>query len=460
MEDKIEELVPDEYHHFLPLLRKAVAEVLPPHRSYDHRIPLKEGFEHPFGPLYSLSRKELEALQEWLKENLSKGFIGASSSPAGAPILFVKKKDGTLSLGVDYRGLNQGTIKNRYPLPLIRETLNRLSKATYYTTLDVRGAYNLIRMAEGEEWKTAFRTRYGLFESLVMPFGLTNAPADFQHFFNDVLRPFLNDFCTAYLDDILIYSASLREHKVHVRKVLEVLSKNGLHLKAEKCEFHRTSVHYLGHIITENGITMDPAKIKAITEWEDLVDLHDVRAFLGFANFCRHFIKGYSTIVAPIVNLTRKDVKFSWSSECKKAFKILKSAFTSVPILQHFDPDKEILVETDASDFVSAGVLSQYGDDGLLHPVAYFSKKHSQAECNTRSTTRNSWLSSDAFRSGEPNSKVPHTISRCSRTTRTWSTSCPRRTLAVAKSAGPSSCPDSTSPSSTALGRLEPDPMP
>lgn len=276
---KIKELVPDEYHDFLPLFLKAVAEVLPPHRSYDHRNPLKECFEPLFGPLYSLSRNEMEALQEWLKVNISKGFICAFSSPASASILFVKKKDGILRVWVDYRGLNQGTIKNRYPLPLIRKTLIRLSKAKYYTTLDVRRAYNLIGMAEAEEWKTAFRTRYSLFESLVMPFGLTNAPADFQHFINDVLRPFLDDFCTSYLDDILIYSASLKEHKVHLRKVLEVLSKNSLHLKAEKCEVHKSSVHYLGLIITENGITMDPAKIKAITEWEDLVDLHDVRAF-------------------------------------------------------------------------------------------------------------------------------------------------------------------------------------
>lgn len=238
-DDKIKELVPQDYHDYLPLFKKAVADVLPPHRPYDHKIPLKEGFTPPFGPLYSLSKTELQALREWIDENLSKGFIRASSSPAGAPILFVKKKDGSLRLCVDYRGLNEGTIKNRYPLPLIRETLNQLSKARYYTTLDIRSAYNLIRVAEGDEWKTAFRTRYGLFESLVMPFGLTNALADFQRFINEVLHPFLDQFCTAYLDDILIYSNTLTEHKEHVRKVLDLLSQNGLHLKPEKYEFHK-----------------------------------------------------------------------------------------------------------------------------------------------------------------------------------------------------------------------------
>jgi len=150
-EAKIKALVPAEYHEFLPLFKKAIAEVLPPHRSYDHKIPLKEGFTPPFGPLYSLSKPELQALRQWIDENLSKGFIRASSSPAGAPILFVKKKDGSLRLCVDYRGPNEGTIKNRYPLPLIRETLMQLSKARYYTTLDVRGAYNLLRVAKGEE---------------------------------------------------------------------------------------------------------------------------------------------------------------------------------------------------------------------------------------------------------------------------------------------------------------------
>ena len=171
--------MPKEYHDFVPLFKKAVADVLPLHREYDHKIILREGFTLPFGPIYSLSIPELKALRECLDENLSKGFIIASSSPAGAPILFVKKSDGSLRLCVDYRGLNAGMIKNRYPLLLIREMLMRLSKAYYYTTLDVRGAYNLLRVAEGDEWKMPFRTWYGLYEFLVMPFGLTNTPADF-----------------------------------------------------------------------------------------------------------------------------------------------------------------------------------------------------------------------------------------------------------------------------------------
>ncbi|KAH0613403.1 uncharacterized protein H6S33_005289 [Morchella sextelata] len=312
------------------------ANEMPPHRPYDHKIPLKEGKEPPFGPLYGMSREELIVLKQYIRDNLQKGFIQASSLPASTPVLFVKKGDGTLRLCVDYRGLNELTVKNRYPLPLIRETLDRLSKAKWY---------NHIRMAEGEEWKTAFRTRYGHFEYTVIPFGLTNAPATFQHFINDCVRDYLDMFCTAYLDDIIIYSDTFEEHQVHVEKVLEALQRNGVLLKPEKCEFRTQSTTYLGLIIEPNGIKMDPRKVETVKNWT--------------------------------VPKTVKD-----TPEAQTAFNALKEAFTTAPILTHFDPEKEITVETDASDYVSAGVLSQYDDNGILRPVAYFSKKHSPAECN------------------------------------------------------------------------------
>ena len=183
----------------------------------------------------------------------------------------------------------------------------RLQKAKFYSILDVRGAYNLLREAEGDEWKTAFRTRYSLFESLVMPFGLTNAPADFQHFINDTLRPFLNVFATAYyLDDILVYSDTYAEHVSHVKQILAALTKAGLHLKPEKCQFHKQEVKYLGYIINTTGITMDQAKVKAVLEWALPRNPTDVRSFIGFANFYRRFIQNYSKIVAPLTNLTKK----------------------------------------------------------------------------------------------------------------------------------------------------------
>jgi len=312
---RLKSLIPPKYHSFLPLFWESIANKIPPHRPYDHRISLKEGFEPPFGPLYSLAHHMLEACKKWIEENLDKGFIRASSSPAGAPILFVKKGDGSLRLVVDYRGINEGTVKNRYPLPLVRETLMRISKGRFFTKLDVRGAYNLIQMAEGKEWKTAFQTRYGLFESLVMPFGLANTPADFQRFINETLTPFLDHFTSAYLDDILIYSDTMEEHTRHVHRVLERLTDASLHLKPEKCEFHKTEVKYLGLIIGADGIKMDPFKVETVKAWPPPENLRDVRVFLGFANFYHRFVKGYSKVVELLTQLTRKGQPFKWEKK-------------------------------------------------------------------------------------------------------------------------------------------------
>ena len=237
-------------------------------------------------------------------------------------------------------------------------------------------------MKEGEEWKTAFRTRYGHFESLVMPFGLTNAPATFQAYINDALRPILDRFCTAYLDDILIYSESEEQHIEHVKQILEALMKAGLQVKPQKCEFHTNNVEYLGFIITTEGLRMDPAKITTIIEWPIPKKLRDVRSFLGFGNFYRRFIQGYSHLARPLTQLTKKGTPFGWSDLCQATFERLKEAFPTAPILIHFDFNKEIVVETDASDVASAGILSQPGPDGLLHPIAFFSTKHTPAECN------------------------------------------------------------------------------
>jgi hypothetical protein len=368
--------IPPEYQDFGSLFSEEESRTLPPHRPYDHTIPLKEGATPSFGPLYALSHKELEVLRQWLDDNLAKGFIRSSSSPAASPILFVKKPGGELRLCVDFRDLNEKTVKNRYPLPLFRETLMRLHKARVFTKLDIRSAYNLIRMAPGEEWKTAFRTRYGFFESLVMPFGLTNAPASFQHFINDTLHEYLDVFCTAYLDDILIYSEREEEHTNHVRSVLSALSRAGLNLKPEKCEFRRSSVKYLGMIISNSGCGLDPAKVSTVQEWPTPRNVKDVQSFLGFANFLRRFILGYSRIVAPLTKLTRKGIPFKWEHDQQEAFDELKQAFTTAPVLRHFDPDLPITVETDASDYVSAGILSQHDPEGRRHPVANLYKKN------------------------------------------------------------------------------------
>ena len=312
--------IPPEYNEFADVFSKESASVLPPHRPHDHRIPLEPGTTPPFGPLYSLSEVELKALDEYIKENLSKGYIQASTSPAGAPILFVKKRDGSLRLCVDYRGLNKITVKNRYPLPLISESLDRLRSATVFTKLDLRSGYNLVRIAEGDEWKTAFRTRYGHYEYRVMPFGLTNAPATFQNLMNDIFREFLDDFAIVYLDDILIFSQTLEEHKRHVRLVLERLRANGLFAKPEKCSFYQDEIDYLGYIVSANGIKMDPKKVSAITEWPEPTSVNNIQSFLGFANFYRRFIKDYSRIAAPLTRLLKKNPGSSWTTQPARLF--------------------------------------------------------------------------------------------------------------------------------------------
>ena len=375
------DMVPADYHTYLDVFSKERADTLPPHRPFDHTIPIEEGKTPPFGPIYSLSETELKALKDYLEENLKKGFIQPSESPAAAPILFVKKKDGSLRLCVDYRGLNKITIKNRYPLPLIAELLDRLRQAKYYTKIDLRGAYNLLRIAKGEEWKTAFRTRYGLFEYLVMPFGLTNAPATFQHLMNHHFTDMMDKFVICYLDDILIYSNSLEEHKTHVAKVLQRLREAGLYAKAEKCEFHTKEVEFLGFVVDPDGIKMDKHKVQTVLNWPTPKTLHDVRAFLGFANFYRRFIKNYSSIAHPLTQLTRKGLIFDWKDKEEKSFQDLKHAFLSDGLLYHFDPDKPLILETDASDFAVAGILSQQHSSDI-HPIAFFSRKMVPAELN------------------------------------------------------------------------------
>jgi hypothetical protein len=220
-------------------------------------------------------------------------------SPAGAPIHLVKKKDGMLRLCIDYRGLNAMMVKDRTPLPLIGEVLDRLLRAKVYTKLDIKDTYHNLRIAKGDEWKMAFRTKYGLYEYLVMLFGLTNAPASFQRWMNEVLSDYLDVFCISYLDDILIYSDNIEQHRQHVKMILERVEEVGLKLRASKCEFHTDRMEYLGYIISPSGIQMDLAKVRAVAEWREPTNMKGVQSFLGFANFCKRFIQDFSNITAP-----------------------------------------------------------------------------------------------------------------------------------------------------------------
>ncbi|SPC65294.1 related to transposon-encoded proteins with TYA, reverse transcriptase, integrase domains in various combinations [Ustilago sp. UG-2017b] len=339
----LSDIIPPEYHQYLDVFSRVRADKLPPHRTYDHHIPLEEGKSPPFGPIYSLSEHELKTLWEYLEENLAKGFISPSDSPAASPILFVKKKD------------------------------------------DLRGAYNLLRIAKGDKWKTAFRTRYGLFQYNVMPFGLTNAPASFQHLMNDTFKDMLDWSLIIYLDDLLIYSSTLKQHQGHVSAVLARLRQAGLYAKAEKCQFSTSQTEFLGFVVSDQGVSMDPRKTEVITNWPVPKSVHDVQVFLGFCNFYRKFIPQYSRTAYPLTQLLHKEAQsapFAWNNEAQHAFEQLRSAFGTDTILHHFDPTRPIIVETDASDFAVAAVLSQSFDQGTRHPIAFFSKKLDPAQLN------------------------------------------------------------------------------
>ena len=376
-------LVPESYHDLKLVFSKSQACSLPPHRPYDCAINLLPGAPLPASRLYNISQAERQALEKYIKESLAAGLIRPSSSPLGAGFFFVAKKDGSLRPCIDYRGLNAITVKNRYPLPLLSSALEPVQSATVFSKLDLRNAYHLVRIRRGDEWKTAFKTPLGHFEYLVMPFGLSNAPAVFQSLVNDVLRDFLNLFVFVYLDDILIYSRTLSEHRHHVRLVLQRLLENRLFVKAEKCEFHKPSVTFLGLILEGGRVRSDPEKIRAVLEWPEPENRRELQRFLGFANFYRRFIRGYSQIAAPLHALTSVKTSFRWNTEADSAFRDLKDRFSKAPILVHPDPSKQFIVEIDASDTGVGAVLSQCsGLDQKMHPCAFFSRRLSPAERN------------------------------------------------------------------------------
>jgi hypothetical protein len=329
----LEELIPKEYQRYRETFEKKPAEELPPHRAYDCEIQLMEGAELRPGPIYPLPPRESEELKKMIDENLAKGFIRHSKSPIGSPVLFVSKKDGSLRMCIDYRKLNDITVKDRHPLPLTDELVNKLGEAKWFTKIDLRSGCNLVRIKEGDEWKTAFRSKYGHFEYLVMPFGLTNAPAVFQRMMNDIFRDKLDLCVVIYLDDILIFGTTLEQHIKDVTEVLERLQQYKLYAKPEKCEFHREEIEFLGLIIGKGKVKMDDGKTKAIKEWPTPRRVKDIQTFLGFANFYRRFIKGFSQKARAMNELLRKDTPWVWSEKEEKSFSSIKEAFTSAPVL-------------------------------------------------------------------------------------------------------------------------------
>ncbi|GKA71443.1 putative reverse transcriptase domain-containing protein [Tanacetum coccineum] len=322
---------------------------LPPTRQVEFQIDLVPGVVPVARAPYRLAPSEMKELSEQLKELSDKGFIRPSSSPWGAPVLFVKKKDESFRMCIDYRELNKLTVKNRYPLPRIDDLFDQLQGSSVYSKIDLRSGYHQLRVREEDIPKTAFRTRYGHYEFQVMPFGLTNAPAVFMDLMNRVCKPYLDKFVIVFIDDILIYSKNKQEHEEHLKLILELLKKEELYAKFSKCEFWIPKVQFLGHVIDNQGIHVDPTKIESIKDWASPKSPTEIRQFLGLAGYYRRFIKGFSKIAKPMTKLTQKKVKFEWGDKQETAFQLLKQKLCSAPILALPEGSEDFIVYYDAS---------------------------------------------------------------------------------------------------------------
>ncbi|GJU11669.1 putative reverse transcriptase domain-containing protein [Tanacetum coccineum] len=301
----------------------------------------------------------MKELSEQLQELSDKGFIRPSSSPWGAPVLFVKKKDGSFRMCIDYRELNKLTVKNRYPLPRIDDLFDQLQGSSIYSKIDLRSGYHQLRVREQDIPKTAFRTRYGHYEFQVMPFGLTNAPAVFMDLMNRVCKPYLDKFVIVFIDDILIYSKDEKEHEEHLKAILELLKKEKLYAKFSKCEFWIPKVQFLGHVIDSRGIHVDPAKIESIKDWASPKTPTEIRQFLGLAGYYRRFIEGFSKIAKSMTKLTQKGIKFDWGEKGENVFQLIKQKLCNAPILALPEGSEDFVVYYDASHKGLGAVLMQ-----------------------------------------------------------------------------------------------------
>ncbi|GJV80277.1 putative reverse transcriptase domain-containing protein [Tanacetum coccineum] len=332
---------------------------IPPTRQVEFQIDLIPGAAPVARAPYRLAPSEMKELSDQLKELSDKGFIRPSSSPWGAPVLFVKKKDGSFRMCIDYRELNKLTVKNHYPLPRIDDLFDQLQGSSIYSKIDLRSGYHQLRVREEDIPKTAFRTRYGHYEFQVMPFGLTNAPAVFMDLMNRVCKPYLDKFVIVFIDDILIYSKNKQEHAEHLKLILELLKKEQLYAKFSKCEFWIPKVQFLGHVIDSQGIHVDPAKIESVKDWASPKSAMEIRQFLGLAGYYQRFIEGFLKIAKPMTKLTQKKIKFDWSDKAETAFQLIKQKLYSAPILALPKGNEDFIAYCDASINWLGAVLMQ-----------------------------------------------------------------------------------------------------
>jgi hypothetical protein len=349
---------------------------MPLERDIEFLIDLLPGTAPIAKRPYRMTVGELEELKKQLKKLLDKRFIRPSSSPWGAPVIFIEKKDGTQRMCVDYRALNEVTIKIKYPLPCIQDLFDQLKGARVFSKIDLRSRYHQLRIRPSDIAKTAFTTRYGLYEYTVMSFGLTNAPAYFTYLVNKVFMEYLDKFMVVFIDDILVYSRNEEEHEKHLRLVLQKLRENQLYAKLSKSKFWLNEVSFLGHVITDGGIAVDPGKVRDVLKWELPTIVSEIRSFLGLAGYYRRFIEGFSKIVKLLTSLLEKEKKFIWSEACLNSFDELRKRLTTRRILVMFDIHKSFDIYCDASKQGLDCVLMQEG-----HVISYVSRqlrKHEQ----------------------------------------------------------------------------------
>ncbi|KAI3725205.1 hypothetical protein L1987_64983 [Smallanthus sonchifolius] len=350
---------------------------IPPDREIEFRIDLVPDAQPVAKAPYRLAPVEMKELMAQLDELLEKGFIQPSISPWGAPVLFVKKKDGSMRMCIDYRELNKRTVKNKYPLPRIDDLFDQLQGASWFSKIDLRSGYHQLKVREEDIPKTAFRTRYGHFEFRVMSFGLTNAPAAFMDLMNRVCRPMLDRSVIMFIDDILVYSKNEGDHACHLKEVLEALKKEKLYAKFSKCAFWLREVQFLGHVINPNGIMVDPAKITTVRDWDIPKTPTEIRSFLGLAGYYRRFIQDFLKIASPLTKLTRKEEKYEWGLKQDDAFKELKEKLTQAPVLALPEGNEDLVVYSDASGQGLGCVLMQRG-----RVIAYASRQLKVHEVN------------------------------------------------------------------------------
>ncbi|KAK1648343.1 hypothetical protein QYE76_066148 [Lolium multiflorum] len=332
---------------------------MPPDREIEFTIDLIPGTAPIAQPPYKMGPKELVELKAQIDELEQKGFIQESVSPWGTPVIFVDKRDGGKRMCGDYRNLNNVTIKNKYPLPRIQDLFDQVQGAGVFSKIDLRSGYHQIKIKKEDVPKTAFVSRYGHHEYLVVPFGLTNAPAIFMNLMNKIFMKYLDKFVIVFIDDILIYSKDKEEHAKHLKIVLQILREHQLYAKFSKCKFWLDSVEFLGHVITKEGIAVNPSKVQSVLEWKSPKNAKEIRGFLGMAGYYRRFIEGFSKIAGPMTKLLKKNTPFVWTDECETSFQTLKEKLTTAPVLAVPEPGKDYTVYCDASKNGLGCVLMQ-----------------------------------------------------------------------------------------------------